>query len=175
MEILSSFKGRLFGMGSDGSLIVNNDTDQLIIPTTRIVDATAATLTVTKDEHAGRTVTLNRAAGIAVTLPAATGTGDKYRFLIGTTVTSNATTIKAASASDAYQGNAFGVSDGSAAVLGWKATAGTSDTVSFDGSTTGGYAGDVVEIEDIASGLWQVVALIAQTGTEATPFSATVS
>ena len=56
-----------------------------------IVNATAATLTVTKDLHSGQTVTLNRAGGVAVTLPAATGTGCVYRFVVGTTFTTDGT------------------------------------------------------------------------------------
>jgi hypothetical protein len=41
-----------------------------------VVNATAATLTVTAALHANKTITLNRAGGIAVTLPDATGTGN---------------------------------------------------------------------------------------------------
>ena len=138
------------------------------------VDCTASTLTITQATHAGRMVTLNRAAGIAVTLPAATGTGSVYRFLIGTTVTSNATTIKVANATDVMTGSALVISDDAAAVLGYK-TAASSDTVSFNGSTTGGILGDVVEVEDVGAGLFRVTVVSSATGTEATPFSATVS
>lgn len=139
-----------------------------------ITTTTSSTLTVTAASHAGHTIVLTRAAGIAVTLPAATGTGNKYRFVIGATVTSNSTTIKAASASDAFCGNAYTVSDGSAAVLGYKVQSGD-DTVTFNGTTTGGYIGDEVIVTDIASGLFHVKVESASTGTEATPFSATVS
>ena len=69
-----------------------------------IVNVTSSTLAVTKALHNGRTITLNRAAGIAVTLPASLGDGSVYRFVIGTTITSNSTTIKVANTSDAYQG-----------------------------------------------------------------------
>lgn len=138
------------------------------------VDATASTLAVTQATHAGRTVTLNRAAGIAVTLPAATGTGSVYKFLIGTTVTSNTTTIKVADATDVMTGTAYVVSDGAAAVLGYR-TGATSDTITFDGSTTGGLLGDIVILEDVGANLYSVLVFSAATGTEATPFSATVS
>lgn len=139
------------------------------------VNATASTLAVTQSAHAGRTVTLNRAAGIAVTLPNATGTGSVFRFVVGTTVTSNTTTIKVARAADAMQGVAYVRSDNSAAVLAYSATAGTDDTVTMDGSTTGGLVGDVIEVIDIAANRWQVLAFTQATGTEATPFSNTVS
>ena len=45
----------------------------------------------------------------------------------------------------------------------------------MNGSTTGGIAGDIVELEDIATNLWSVKVLGSATGTEATPFSAAVS
>ena len=137
------------------------------------VNSTAATLTVTSALHGGRVVTLNRAAGIAVTLPAASGTGTAYRFAVNTTVTSNTTTIKVANASDVMTGTAYVVSDNTAAVLGYR-TGATSDTITFDGSTTGGLLGDYVEIIDVATNLFSVRVLSAATGTEATPFSATV-
>ncbi len=138
------------------------------------VAVTGATLTVTSDAHAGRTVVINAAAGCAVTLPNATGTGSVYRFVIGTTVTSNSTTIKVNNATDVMSGRAYVISDNSAAVLGY-ATASTSDTITLDGSTTGGYIGDIIEIIDAIAGTYQVKVLTKATGTEATPFSATVS
>lgn len=140
-----------------------------------IVNATASTLAVTSAIHAGKTVTLNRAAGIAVTLPAASGSGDKYRFVVGTTVTSNSTTIKVANSSDAVQGFSMVVSDDAGGpVKGFIASAGTDDTVTFNGTTTGGYIGDVAEFEDVAANVWEVTVRGKATGTEATPFSATV-
>lgn len=140
----------------------------------RIVAQTTATLAVTADLHANRVVNLARAAGVAVTLPAATGTGNVYTFIIGTSVTSNSTTIKVANTSDAMQGRAFVISDNAAAVLGYNAVAGTSDTITFNGTTTGGLIGDLVQIMDMATNVFQVNILSTATGTEATPFSATV-
>jgi hypothetical protein len=71
-------------------------------------------------------------------------------------------------------GRAFVISDGAAAVLGY-ATAASSDTITLDGTTTGGFAGDVIEIIDAIAGTYLVTVLTKATGTEATPFSATVS
>ena len=138
------------------------------------VAATGATLTCTRDVHGGRVTVINAAAGCAVTLPNATGTGSVYRFMIGTTVTSNSTTIKVNNATDVMSGRAYVISDNSAAVLGY-ATAASSDTITFDGTTTGGYAGDIVEITDAIAGTFLVEVHTKATGTEATPFSATVS
>ena len=137
------------------------------------VNVTAATLTVTQATHAGRVVTLNRAAGITVTLPAASGSGSVYTFVVGTAVTSNSDIIKVANSSDTMTGRAFVISDNSAAVLGY-ATASDSDTITLNGTTTGGLKGDRIVITDAATNLFSVLVQSAATGTEATPFSATV-
>lgn len=138
-----------------------------------VVAATASTLTVTAAGHAGRTVVLDRAAGIAVTLPAATGTGYVYRFINKTTVTSNTTTIKVVG-DDTMTGGAIVLQDGGDTMVGFE-TAADSDTITWNGTTTGGVKGDIVELIDIAADLWSVSVRQSATGTEATPFSATVS
>lgn len=137
------------------------------------VEVTGA-LTCTREVNGGRTMVINAAAGCAVTLPNATGTGSVYRFVIGTTITSNSTTIKVNNATDVMSGRAFVISDGAAAVLGY-ATTSTSDTITLNGSTLGGLAGDHIEIIDAIAGVYAVRVFTAATGSEATPFSATVS
>ena len=139
-----------------------------------LVTADAATLTVSSAAHSGRTVLLDRAAGQAVTLPAATGSGNSYKFFVVTTITSNTTTIKVANATDVMAGMAIVANDGGNTASIFE-TAATSDTITFDGDTTGGIKGAVVELQDVASGLWSVAIRTAATNTEATPFSATVS
>lgn len=141
--------------------------------TSRIVNATASTLTVTKLLHDNRIVTLNRAAGIAVTLPAATGSGNWFRFFVRTTVTSNTTTIKVVG-DDTMSGLALSAADSGASVNGWE-TASDTDTITFDGTTTGGILGDFVELIDVAADKWMVRVQSSSTGSESTPFSATVS
>ena len=138
-----------------------------------MVSATGSTLTCTSESHAGRTVVLDRAAGIAVTLPAATGTGNMYRFFVTTTITSNSTTIKVVG-DDTMAGVAIVANDGGASASIFE-TAATSDTITFNGTTTGGIKGATVELQDVASDLWSVQVVGAASGTEATPFSATVS
>lgn len=132
--------------------------------------ATAATLSVTSASN-GQTIPLTRAAGIAVTLPAATGSQAVYRFYLTTAVTSNSTTIKVANATDVMNGAAsVGGSTGNNF-----STLPASDTVTMNGSTTGGLAGSFVEVVDYAAGFWLVRAALVGSGTPATPFSATVS
>ena len=139
---------------------------------TRVVNATASTLAITEAAHDGKVVTLNRAAGIAVTLPAATGSGAKFTFIVGTTFTSPAT-IKV-TGNDVMTGNAIICNDSDATVSGFE-TGADSDTITFDGSTTGGLKGDKVELIDIATDLYYVNIIGSATGSEATPFSATVT
>jgi hypothetical protein len=160
-----------YSIVNDGVLLGNMNGAVLSTPP---ISATGATLTCTKDLHAGRTIVVSAVAGCAVTLPAATGTGSVYRFIIGASITSNTTTIKVANATDVMSGRAFVISDGAAAVLGY-ATTSTSDTITLNGTTLGGLAGDHIEIIDAITGTYAVRVFTAATGTEATPFSATVS
>jgi hypothetical protein len=139
-----------------------------------LVSATAATLAVTAASHAGRTILLDRAAGVTATLPAATGTGNTYTFFVKTTVTSNGYVIKVADATDVMSGNALLLQDAADTVVGFEAAA-SDDTITMDGSTTGGLAGTRILLQDVATNLWSVQMVGAATGTEATPFSATVS
>ena len=159
-----------YSIVNEGVLL--GDMNGAVLSTTP-VSATGATLTCTKDAHAGRTIVISAVAGCAVTLPAATGTGSVYRIIIGSTITSNSTTIKVANTTDVMSGRAFVISDNTAAVLGF-ATGATSDTITLNGTTLGGLIGDHIEIIDAIAGTFAVRVFTAATGTEATPFSATV-
>lgn len=119
-------------------------------------------------------VVINAAAGLTLTLPAASGTGDVYTIIVGTTVTSNTAVVRVASASDIMAGNAIMSADGGNTSNMWE-TAADSDTITMDGSTRGGIRGDKITLTDYASGVWQVEMIGQSTGTEATPFSAAVS
>jgi len=133
-----------------------------------------ANVTLTSASHAGRTMVFDIASGATVTLPAASGTGNIYKFFVKTTVTSHGYKIQVANANDTMAGVAIVAndSDNSASLF---ETAPTSDTITLDGTTTGGILGGQVEIQDVASNIFSVVIRGAATGTEATPFSAAVS
>ena len=135
----------------------------------------AVTADTTLDpRHNAATVVVNAAAGATLTLPAATGTGYEFDILIGTTVTSNDVIVQVANATDVMTGGALVMADGGSSVVGWE-TASTSDTITMDGSTTGGIKGDRIKLKDVGAGLWAVQIIASATGTEATPFSAAVS
>jgi hypothetical protein len=131
---------------------------------------TAATLAVTAADYNGQTINLSRAAGSVVTLPAATGSNATYRFVITTAVTSNSYIIKVANATDTFNGSSsVGGTTGSVF-----STLPASDTLTMNGSTTGGLVGSYVQVTDIAAGEFLISAALVGSGTPATPFSATV-
>lgn len=138
----------------------------------RVVNTTA-NLALTEASHDGKIVTVNKATGAAITLPAATGSGAKFHLIIGTTITSGSTTIKV-TGNDTMTGTAIVCNDTDNSVSGFE-TAADTDTITFNGTTTGGIKGDSVELIDIATDLWFVRVNGSATGSEATPFSATVT
>lgn len=131
---------------------------------------TASTLTITSDDYNGEIIPISRAAGTAITLPAATGSQARFYILISTTISSNSTTVKVANSTDVMNGIAS-VGGGTGVVY---STLPASDTITLNGSTTGGVAGSFIEVTDIAAGIWIVNAFLIGSGTPATPFSATV-
>jgi len=139
----------------------------------KLVRVSASAVTLTAADHAGRIVVLDRAAGVTVTLPASVGNGDVYTIVVGTTVTSNNDIVKVANTSDSFVGRALACADGGSSVNGWEVVSGD-DTITLNGGTKGGYAGDTIQIMDIGGNLFVVNAFLNQTAAEATPFSATV-
>ena len=132
---------------------------------------TAATLTVTADTYNGQTINLSRAAGVTVTLPAATGSNAVYTFEVATSVTSNNNVIQVANATDVMNGFSS-VAGTTGSVF---STLPASDTITMNGSTTGGLIGSYVQVTDLAAGYYLVQAALVGSGTPATPFSAAVS
>lgn len=163
----------------DGVLATADEINRAADVSTRIVSATAATLAVTIADHDGKTIVFNRAAGVAATLPAATGSGARFKFVVGTAFTGDATiAVNGTPGTDTMVGLVLTLDGDGAPANAWT-VGGTDDTITMDGSATpnmtqGGFAGDMYLIEDIASGKWQVNGFVKQTGTEATPMSAGV-
>lgn len=142
-----------------------------ILQSERLTNVTSATVTITETDHEGKTVTLNRAGGITATLPAATGSGARYRFVVGTTFTSSG--IIQVVGNDTMKGMAIVAQDGGDTSVVFE-TAADSDTITLNGTTTGGLIGASAELTDIAADTWHVHVRTAATGVEATPFSAAV-
>lgn len=160
----------------DGVLATTAEINRATDVSTRTVNATASTLTVTEALHDGKTVVLDLAGGIAVTLPAAAA-GLRFRFVVKTTFT-GAASIKSVSGADIMIGHALMGNNSDNSVVDWPATAAdTFDTIDLLGTSnsTGGMAGQVIEIEGLAANLWLVEIRGDAAGTEATPFSNTVA
>jgi hypothetical protein len=137
---------------------------------------TLTAATTCMNSHAGRTNLLSAVAGFTVTLPAAKGTGNTYRFLVKTTLTSANYIIKVANSTDVMVGGILinDIGDTSAATADFFPTASTSDTITLPFATGAGKAGDWVELEDYAAGFWAVRGQVQGMTDPATPFSATV-
>lgn len=174
MNILTSIRGRKFGISSDGSFVFNNGSVQHLLPGSKSVSVTAATVTISRDSHMGRLVIMNRAAGVVATLPAATGSQDEYEFMVGTTITSNSATIAVANASDTMTGYVSTGTTTAGAGL-HEAASGTDDTISMNGTTTGGIAGSRVRVRDVATNLWLIDGRLVGSGSLGSSLSAAVS
>ena len=143
-----------------------------------VVTGGGDTLAITEALHGDRIIVIGKASGEVVTLPAATGTGNKYDFIIGVKATSNANIIKVANATDVFDGSqAIGRDADAEGATGyvWGAETGD-DTLTMSGTATGGKVGDRIEVIDYKAGFFSVVAHLNQSGgSEVTPFSATVA
>jgi len=133
---------------------------------------------ITETEHAGRTLLLGEVGGnaqVTLTLPAATGSGNVYKFIVSVTNTSNYI-IKVADATDTIDGIMMMLDEDGTAMSAFPTVA-ASDTITMNGTTTGGVLGDYLELIDIASDQYHVrgVLRVPAGSNPATPFSATVS
>lgn len=125
----------------------------------------------------GKTILLNTLTGSVATLPAAVGSGGKIRFVVSLAPTSNNHIIKVSNTTDVIAGVcvlapttiAQAVTVNSA-----EAAGGTDDTITMNGTTSGGIVGSWLELEDTAAGLWTLKGQLVASGTLTTPFSATV-
>lgn len=137
---------------------------------------TDATLTLNYSLHNDGIVVINRAAGCVVTLPAATGSGARFRVMVGTTITSNSFKLQVANASDTMAGHiTTSLATGAAGADFGEALTSTDDTITCNGTTTGGIAGSYVEAEDVAANLWRINGALIGSGTLETSVSAAVS
>lgn len=135
------------------------------------IAVSAATVTLDRTIHRDAATVLGRAAGVTVTLPASSGSGDEYEIFVGTTVTSNNHIVQVANSTDVIQGVIGLTTDIAGSSM---PTSATSDTITMNGTTTGGVIGSWMRLKDVKSGFWRLDGGLVCTGTEATPFSAAV-
>ena len=155
-----------------------------------VVDADSS-VSLTVDTHAGRIVHNDAAGAVTYTLPATNANSDSAiagpgadlnnlsnvgaKFEIFNSITKTGDlVVQVANATDVMIGSALFIDDSSDNVVGFE-TASTSDTITLNGTTTGGVTFSKIVCTVIASGKWQVEVVSGCTGTPATPFSAAVS
>jgi hypothetical protein len=142
---------------------------------TRLVTA-ITTLAVTQALHEGKTILLSLAGGFTSTLPAASGSGNKFRLVVGVVSTTGYvinTADQGGADTDAFQGVINTCSTTETPDLGqpW-VTASNSNRITLNGTTKGGVQiGDWIEFEDILAGVYAVRGQTVSSGSEVTPFS----
>jgi len=160
-----------------GGLTVTAGTTTLGGSFIRDVVTLTADTTLTNADHAGRILLMGEVGGDAAatfTLPAATGSGAEFQFIVSVVNTSNYK-IQVADATDTIDGSVILHQDGGNTVISFNTVA-ASDTITLDGTTTGGVSiGDELTLVDIATNQYTVKGVLTASGTEATPFSAAVS
>jgi FlaG/FlaF family flagellin (archaellin) len=172
--------GPRLGLGATDEIVVDG-TPVNVSEVNRLADVSARLVTLTGDTtlteatHEGKILLLGEVGGntaLAVTLPAATGSGARFHFKVSVVNTSGYT-IKV-TGDDTMDGQIISCNDTDATVSGWE-TAADSDTITLNGTTTGGTAiGNWIELVDIAADQWAVSGQTTASGIEATPFSAAV-
>ena len=131
-----------------------------------------ATDAITVAEHEGRVNMLAEVGGdaaVTLTMPEATGSGNVFKFWIGVVNTSDY--IIAALTTDTFSGSIVVVTDGGDTIEAFEVD-GTDDTLTFNGTTTGGVTiGDWVEFVDCLDTTWCVNGTMTGSGDEVTPAS----
>ena len=125
------------------------------------------------EDDAGKTIVIDAAAGLTGKLPLATGSGRKYTFAIKTAVTSNAVILRVHTASEIWAGMAT-LAESVIGVPKAFPCNGTKNAVSLAGTTNGGKSGDMLEVVDIADGLWAVKFTGSVDATASSPFSTVI-
>lgn len=141
----------------------------------RLVSVGGTSLALTEATHSDKIILLDHtAAASTVTLPDATGSGAVFRFIVKAVNTNNHV-ITVPDASNTLKGSVNILDNDSNAQTAYAAS-GTDDTLTLNGTTTGGQIGDWVEVVDIAADTWAIRGqLVVPAGSNvADPFSAAV-
>lgn len=132
--------------------------------TTSLISAATTALSAPKQGIQWLRTTV--ATAQTINLPTATGKSGGFNIFIGVTATGNKV-IRVAS------GSIQGVAVMAGGTVNQFATASNTNTITFNGTTTGGVLGTLVELRDVAAGVWSVKVHSSGTGIQATPFSNT--
>ena len=156
-----------------------------------VVDADSS-ISLTVDSHAGKIIHNDAAGAVTYTLPATNANADSgiagpdadltnlnnvgAKFTIINSITKTGDlVVQVANATDVMTGMATIVDTDSSDNMEGFVTAAASDTITLNGSTTGGVTHARIECTVLASGKYAVEVFTGGTGNLATPFSAAVS
>ena len=136
---------------------------------------------ITEILHEGRVCMLGEVGGnalVTLTLPEATGSGARYKFIVSVLNTSSYVIVVADTTNANFIGNVINQDAdlvGTIAAIMYPAPA-NADTLTLNGTSTGGQVGDWVELIDVATDVWFVNGVVScPAGSDtATPFSAAV-
>ena len=154
-----------------------------------VIDADSST-SLTVATHAGRIVHNDAAGAVTYTLPAVNATADSgisgpgpdlnnlnnvgATFTILNSITKTGDlVVQVANSTDVMSGGAFFIDDSSDNVVGFETVA-ASDTITLNGTTTGGVTYAKIVCTVLGTGLWSVSVHTGCTGSFATCFSAAV-
>ena len=154
-----------------------------------VIDADSST-SLTVATHAGRIVHNDAAGAVTYTLPAVNATADSVvagpgpgldnlsnvgaTFTIINSITKTGDlVVQVANSTDVMSGGAFYIDDTTDNVVGFETVA-ASDTITLNGTDTGGVTYAKIVCTVLGTGLWSVSVHTGCTGTPATCFSAAV-
>lgn len=145
--------------------------DVAVDRTNRVVAIPAGStqLTLAPATHGFRLVTLAPTGGLTITLPAATGSQCVYTLCLTAAVTGGNLLIDGKTPSANLFGIAFQNKDG-AGITTTPSTA-TTNLITLNGSTTGGLAGDIITLQDVATNVFSFDIQGKYSGTFGTPLS----
>jgi len=121
-------------------------------------------------EESGALCLFDQAAGMTYTLPAPV-IGTQFEFAVRVTITSNSSKVITDAATTFIVGGAALLNSGATTGQFFAANGTTHRSINGNGSTTGGIIGDRYRFTCISSTVWQVDAVMNQTGIAATPFA----
>jgi hypothetical protein len=136
---------------------------------------------ITEALHADRVCMLGEVGGnalVTLTLPEATGSGARYKFIVSVLNTSSYVIVVADTTNTNFIGNVINQDAdlvGTIAAIMYPAPA-NADTITLNGTSTGGQLGDFIELVDVAADVWAVNGVVScpAGSNTATPFSAAV-
>jgi hypothetical protein len=136
---------------------------------------------ITVADHSDKICMLGEVGGnalVTLTLPEATGSGAKFKVIVSVLNTSSYVLVVADTTNANFIGNVINQDAdlvGTIAAIIYLAGA-NADTITLNGTSTGGQKGDFIELVDVATDVWAVNGVVScpAGSNTATPFSAAV-